>query len=316
MYKSKFGGLNTVLYYFVILRTVPKKGLIKLLKKLTDRIYYMPNEQKGDKPLLGLVIGDKNCLIVDSGNSQKHAEEFLKEAAKLNIPPIKFVFLTHWHWDHVFGLNYMNLISICHKETNHKLIEMKGFKWDDKSLDNRVKSGQEIEFCSENIKEVIPERNSFRTSSCDIIFEDSIEVDLGGVNCLIKNIGGNHTSDSSVLYVKNEKVLFMGDCLAEDLYSGPWSYSKEKLYPLIDKLKNYDSNYFLQSHCSPQNKISMYDDFNMLKAIGDLIGEDIDIIKIKSKFIDSFKREPNENEEYLINSFINGNKKKVSHNCQ
>jgi glyoxylase-like metal-dependent hydrolase (beta-lactamase superfamily II) len=285
------------------------KGLIEMLKKLTERIYYMPNEQKGDRPLLGLIIGDKNSLIVDSGNSQKHAEEFLQEAAKLNIPPIKYVFLTHWHWDHVFGLNYMNFISICQKETNERLLEMQGFKWDDESLDYRVKIGKEIEFCSENIKHVIPNRDSFKVSSCDIIFDKSLEIDLGGVICTIENIGGNHTTDSSVLYVKEEKVLFMGDCLAEDLYNGPWSYCKEKLYPLIDKLKQYDSKYFLQSHCSPQDKVAMYEDFKMFNSIGDMIGEDIDFDKINIKFIDYFKRNPSDNEKYIINSFINGNKK-------
>lgn len=280
-----------------------------MLKKLTERIYYMPNEEKGDRPTLGLVIGEKSCLVVDSGNSPEHAEEFLNEVAKLDIPPVKYLFITHWHWDHVFGLKYMNLTSICQKETNEKLKEMQDYKWDDESLDARVKSGKEIEFCSENIKHVITTRDSFKVSTCDIIFENDIQIDLGGVNCIIKNLGGNHTLDSSVLYVKEERALFMGDCLAEDLYSGPWSYCKEKLYPLLDKLKQYDSEYFLQSHCKPQTKSAMYEDFKLLENIGDIVDKDTDIMKINNKFKELYKRKPNENETYIINSFINGNKK-------
>ena len=83
-----------------------------MLKKLTDRVYYMENKESGDRPALGLVIGNKYSLIIDGGNSKAHAESFLKEAKKLATSEIKYLVITHWHWDHIVGASYMNLINI------------------------------------------------------------------------------------------------------------------------------------------------------------------------------------------------------------
>ena len=47
-----------------------------MLKRLTDRIYYIPNDSKTDRPVLGLICGDKYSLVVDAGNSPTHANEF------------------------------------------------------------------------------------------------------------------------------------------------------------------------------------------------------------------------------------------------
>ena len=42
-------------------------------------------------------------LIVDAGNSPRHARLLLDEVARLPIPSPTYLALTHWHWDHVFG---------------------------------------------------------------------------------------------------------------------------------------------------------------------------------------------------------------------
>ena len=39
------------------------------LQKVTDRIYYLPNLEAFDWPTLGIVIGDKHTLMLDSGRS-------------------------------------------------------------------------------------------------------------------------------------------------------------------------------------------------------------------------------------------------------
>ncbi|MCR1130737.1 MBL fold metallo-hydrolase [Clostridium botulinum] len=92
-----------------------------MFNKLTDRIYYMDFEQKSDRPVLGLVVGDQYSLVIDGGNSKDHAEKFLSYVKELEIPEVKYLVLTHWHWDHVFGMKTMNLINIVHKKSNEKL---------------------------------------------------------------------------------------------------------------------------------------------------------------------------------------------------
>lgn len=47
-----------------------------MLNKLSDTIYYLPNQDEKDRPTLGLVCGDQYSLIIDAGNSTQHALDF------------------------------------------------------------------------------------------------------------------------------------------------------------------------------------------------------------------------------------------------
>lgn len=280
-----------------------------MLKKLTDRVYYMPHNEKTDRPVLGLICGDKYSLVIDAGNSDSHAEDFLSEIGKLNIAPLKYLVITHWHWDHVFGMNKMNLISICQYKTKEKLIEMQNMKWDDISLDERVKSGEEIEFCKDMIKLELPSRENLVIGSADLAFNESLELDLGGVTCIIENVKGDHAEDSSIIYVKEDKVMFLGDCMCEDLYSGDWSYSKKKLFPMIDKIRNYDVQWYVSSHSEPEARAELDNFINYLIETGNAVRSSISYEEALKEFRKVLGKNPNDDDVYYLNSFINGNKK-------
>lgn len=99
-----------------------------MLTRLTDRVFYLPNDDSTDRPLLGLVTGDRCSLVVDSGNSPAHAGEFLRHVAGMNVPPPRYLAITHWHWDHVFGISTMNLTTITSHQTGAHLRLMQQMK--------------------------------------------------------------------------------------------------------------------------------------------------------------------------------------------
>jgi alkyl sulfatase BDS1-like metallo-beta-lactamase superfamily hydrolase len=76
-----------------------------MLHKLSETIYYLSHQDSDERPLLGLVCGDQYSLVIDAGNSVQHAKDFLEEIAKLDVPPVKFLVITHGHWDHFLGMN-------------------------------------------------------------------------------------------------------------------------------------------------------------------------------------------------------------------
>jgi len=280
-----------------------------MLIKLTERIYYMPSDDKTDRPLLGLICGDKYSLVVDAGNSPAHANEFLTDISKLDIPPLKYLVLTHWHWDHVFGIEAMNLITVCNNKTKENLDIMQKLSWDDFMLDERVGKGEEIEFCSKMIKLEMPVRDGFKTGNADIIFKESLEIDLGRIHCIIDNVGGCHSEDSTIIFIPEEKTIFLGDCICEDIYSGEWSYSRDKLLPMINKIKKYDAFYYLTSHHHPESKEEFFDYLNGLIRIGNFVGNGCIEDEAIERYTQCFGKAPNEDEICNIYSFIHGNMK-------
>ena len=58
-----------------------------------------------------------------------------------------FVALTHWHWDHIFGLPVLqDALSIAHSETKKEIRTLVSYEWTDEALDARVKRVLKLHF--------------------------------------------------------------------------------------------------------------------------------------------------------------------------
>ena len=91
--------------------------------------------------------------MIDAGNSEAHAQLFLKMLKEQNVSSPDFVALTHWHWDHIFGLSVLqHALTIAHTETKKEMQTLVSYEWTDDALDARVEEGTEIEFCADCIK--------------------------------------------------------------------------------------------------------------------------------------------------------------------
>lgn len=179
-----------------------------MIEKITDRIYYMmPNSETG-RPLIGLVIGDNYCLVVDSGNSPKHANEFNLEIEKMDLPPVKYLVLTHHHCDHTFGLSEWDVVSIANQKTSDYIDVYRDIKYDDHSLELAKVKGILNDFLVGSIKDEIPDRDNFSPKNVDISFDGEMKIDLGGITCELRQIVSRHTDDSTILYIPEEKTLF------------------------------------------------------------------------------------------------------------
>jgi glyoxylase-like metal-dependent hydrolase (beta-lactamase superfamily II) len=269
----------------------------------------MPHYSETDRPALGLICGDNFSLVVDSGNSPAHASDFLKLAKNMDISPLKFVVITHWHWDHIFGIKTMDLLTISTEETKRKLAYLKTLKWDDASLDARVETGEEIEFCRDMIKLEMPTRDFLELKMPDITFENKIEIDLGGVHCIVEHVGGVHAQDSSIIYIPDGKVMFLGDCIYQDFYSGEWSYDLNELIILLDKIKKYDVNCYVTGHQDPKTHEEMWNFFDDLLNIGDIVDNEVSFDKAITRFNEVQKIKPNVEQLDFIQNFVNGNRK-------
>jgi glyoxylase-like metal-dependent hydrolase (beta-lactamase superfamily II) len=242
------------------------------LNRISEHVYLLSPDASTDRPSLGAIVGKQATLMVDAGNSPAHANLLLDELATHQIAKPKYLVLTHWHWDHVFGSSVFDGLIFAHEETTHVIKDMALLDWGDEALDRRVKEGTEIEFCRDMIKAEWPNRSNLQLKSPEVSFTECLEFDLGGVSCQVKHVGGDHASDSSIVYIPEDRILLLGDCLYEDLHHGPQNYTIQKLYPLIDEIMGYNADYYVWSHNSePMPKKEMMDFVGLLKKIGDLV---------------------------------------------
>ncbi|MDM5248547.1 MBL fold metallo-hydrolase [Lysinibacillus sp. G4S2] len=275
-----------------------------MLNKLSDTIYYLSNQDDRERPALGLVCGDEYSLIIDSGNSTQHAKDFLLEIEKLNVPPIKYLVITHAHWDHFLGMNEFDATVIVNSQTNEMLKEWQSYKFDDNSLQKYVNTNQMSAKCMEIIQADIPNRGSFKLNSPEVIFENTITIDLGNKICIIERIKSTHTDDSTIIYIPDEKVIFLGDSAYGTTTNFLFHFKQSLLFPMIKDIKKYDAEMFLLGHESicDSNEMNIYwEELTTASRVvkSTSLENAIECFKVENK------RDPNDNELFFLQAFVN-----------
>lgn len=217
------------------------------LAQITDHVYWL-SPGKPDRPSLGAVVGTEHTLLLDVGASAAHTRLFLDALRAEGLPAPRYAALTHWHWDHIFGAAELNLPLIAHTRTAEEIDLLADYDWDDEALEARVANGVETRFSADNIKIELPAPRHVRIVRPDIVFEKMLEIHLGGVTCHIQHVGGDHADDSCVMFIEPDRLLFIGDCLCENLHAPTPYFTRMQLFPLMDSLARFRANYIIEGH--------------------------------------------------------------------
>ncbi|MER2009517.1 MAG: MBL fold metallo-hydrolase [Psychrobacillus sp.] len=278
------------------------------IHKIGKSFWYITPVSLTDRPILGMVVGSKKTLMIDAGNSEEHMHYFLNELQKRGVPNPDLVVLTHWHWDHIFGLSALpDTVSIASKETEREMEKLIPFSWSDEAIDARVNEGVEIEFCAKAIKEEYTNHRNIKITLPDITIEKRAEINLGDVTCIVQQVGGDHAADSVIVYIKEEKILFLGDCIYPRMYAEKVHYTISETLRLLDVLETFDAETFIPSHQQPISKEAFDKEVVMLRTIAKYTevckGDLPTIVKEYENYV---KRELTEDELETISHFADG----------
>lgn len=235
------------------------------LRQLTDRVFYSMYNKEADRPVLGYINGQKYSLMVDSGNSKKHVELFNEAISNEGLRKPDVIAITHWHWDHTFGMNAVEGITIAHKKTNDKLAEIAKWKWTDSEMKKRLEAKVEIEFADTCIRKEYPLLSEIRVTTSDISYNGDMEIDLGDIVVELHYIVSPHSEDCICIFIPQERVLFIGDAVGVDYYNNCY-LDKHKLRSLITAIEEFDFDICVMGHAEPVSKL------DILNIMGSLLG--------------------------------------------
>lgn len=216
------------------------------LSRLTDRIYYLPHDQAVDRPMLAYINGDKLSLAIDAGYSASHVKDFYDALRDTDFGAPNLTVITHWHYDHTFGLHAIKGISIAHQKTNLFLREQQ----------EKAKDRNYIELLKKDdiyFEKEYAGQNELKIVVSDLEFTDEITLNLGNITAHIFHTVSPHSEDTSCIYIPEVKVLFLGDSTSEDFFNGGYM-DKMKLNYLIQTINSIDCEYCVLSHCEPLRK--------------------------------------------------------------
>ena len=195
-------------------------------EKLTGHVWAIPDGSASLVPNVGIIVGKKAVLVVDTGMGTRNAATVLREVAKVGAGKPIYIVTTHVHPEHDMGAHAFPRDSqLIRSEDQVTAISQNAGM----NLVPLFASRSDLN------KELLADA---RHRTADITFNDEYTLDLGGLEARIIGMGLNHTLGDTVVLV--EGVLFSGDIAmkAQPAFTNPsatithWLESLDKLQAL------------------------------------------------------------------------------------
>jgi glyoxylase-like metal-dependent hydrolase (beta-lactamase superfamily II) len=167
--------------------------------KLSDHVWAIPDFNVGLVPNVGVIVGSRATLVVDTGLGPRNGETIVREMKKLSANTEVYVVTTHYHPEHSLGT-----------------AAFKGAKL----LMTRVQQ-QDMTELGKQIQDTFAKRSALTAEllngvvypTPDILFDREHRLDLGGVHArlLWRGPATMHTRGDTMIFVEEDRVLFTGD---------------------------------------------------------------------------------------------------------
>lgn len=223
------------------------------LVRLSDRIYVLPFTKEADRPNLFYLAGDDYAVAIDAGNSAAHAEEFVSAIRDAGLPMPRLTLITHWHWDHTFGIHAVPWHTLASEQTNEKLREVGNWVWTREAMDAREETGADIPFCSEHIRAEYPDLSKIRVLPAASSLSGRLHIDAGNLPIEIIVRDSPHSRDALLVCLPTEAALFVSDADCEDFYHGG-VYDRDRLSNFIAFLERTPYRRHFLGHAAEETK--------------------------------------------------------------
>jgi glyoxylase-like metal-dependent hydrolase (beta-lactamase superfamily II) len=146
----------------------------------------------------GVVVTPAGVVVIDALGSPALAEALLEAVRAITPQPVRYVVLTHYHADHIYGLQVFKdrgAIVIAHEAGREYL----------QSDTARLR----LQASRETLAPWVDERT--RLVPADRWLHDDEVLELGGVRLQLRHVGPAHTPEDLTVFVEGPRVLFAGD---------------------------------------------------------------------------------------------------------
>lgn len=214
------------------------------LDKLSEHIWVYPYEEKRDRPNLCYIHGDRWNLVVDAGHSEEHVREFYAALEEVGLALPDVTVITHWHWDHILGMHAVHGLTIANELTRQHIAEFK----------NKIETEGTSGFFAfdERIREEYKNGQPVVVTMPDMVFSGEMTFDLGNCTVRIFQAEAPHTDDSTLIEVKEDKVLILGDCTCGKVPE--WNVDQELAEKLAKTIDEVDPELCLTGHWTALSK--------------------------------------------------------------
>jgi glyoxylase-like metal-dependent hydrolase (beta-lactamase superfamily II) len=190
-------------------------------EKVSAHTYAILDQSVPMVPNVGIVVGDRAVLVIDTGMGARNGQTIMREVEKLTKTTEVYLVTTHIHPEHDLGAHgFPPATKMIRSNDQVKEIAAVGL------------TTAKVFASRSPIHAELMEGADFRKA--DITFDGEHRLDLGGVRVRILTMGANHTIGDTAVFVEPDAVLYSGDIVMTGLsgLSSPSSTIKQWLTSL------------------------------------------------------------------------------------
>jgi glyoxylase-like metal-dependent hydrolase (beta-lactamase superfamily II) len=177
------------------------------LVEVAEGVWVLPDRDRTPHvPNIGIVVGSRSTLVVESGIGIANGERVLAIARELGGGRPLLVTASHFHPEHGYGVQaFEGVATIIYNEAQRdELLEKQDFYV-------RKFSGlsPRLEQALRGVRYVAP----------DIVYAERAELDLGGVTVHLAHAGPAHTRGDQTVFLPAQRILWTGDLVEERFFA-------------------------------------------------------------------------------------------------
>ena len=221
----------TILFICTLLS--PAYGESKL-EKISDNLYMIA----GFGGNIAFLVAEESILIVDGGYTPSYGKQVLDIIKNVSDKPIKYVVITHYHPDHVRGIQEFlgSAKVVAHEKLASNLANF-GLDKLNNDIENRYPeyitdlqdqisnykdNGEttitELKESLSDAESQLVELKTINLVKPDISFSDSLIIEMGSEDVILHYLGPGHTSGNTIVQFKKNKTIHLGDLLFKNAF--------------------------------------------------------------------------------------------------
>jgi glyoxylase-like metal-dependent hydrolase (beta-lactamase superfamily II) len=191
-------------------------------------------------PNIGIVVGNRATLVVDTGMGPRNGQNIARVAAKLSGSQKLFLTTTHFHPEHAAGeAGFPAGTILLRNSTQQREMELHGQEMIDQFSSRSALN-----------KELLADA-TLRTP--DVLFDSELRLDLGGVTVRLLWFGGAHTKGDLLTFVEPDGTLISGDVVQNKTTPNIFGDggTPASWLAVLDKIAALDVKHVLPDHSEP-----------------------------------------------------------------
>lgn len=192
-------------------------------------------------PNVGIVVGTRAALVVDTGLGPRNGATVARAAAKLAPGKRIYLVTTHFHPEHAGGdAGFPPDTILIRNGVQQRELDASGKEMVD------LFAGRNAEFKS------LLANATFRTP--DVVYENDARVDLGGgVSVRLLWFGGAHTKGDQLIFVEPDRTLISGDVVQNKVVPNIFrdGGTPASWIAVLDRIAPLNPAHVLPTHSAP-----------------------------------------------------------------